>query len=882
MCDSMRWPDWKVRCVEQALSLDNVELKLIILPAQGPVNSGASLSRIGRAREEKSTLAYRLFQKFFRPRTLAPVDVSRRFQSVPKLEWLPEPPPLEKGRGSPPDDLAEKAVLDFVLDFSGSEQAVSEIAESVRLGVWSYHSPGRSGHECELRSFWDIYHANSISGARLHQKTSKGGGDIVLREANYRTISYSYVRNVDHVQAKASAWVKDACRDILEKGDVPPRSNPRAPDPDSLALPRNLQVLRLCWRLLKNRISKLVHDSVMVEQWNIGLVRRPIKDLIEGAASLTPEWLLAPSKTQVFADPFPVLSREPHVLFESFNRDQDKGSISVTTLDAPRGHRAVRVCLEKPHHLSYPFVFEHEGGVYMIPEEWLSNRITLYKAAPFPSGWQPVSILVDDIAAVDATLFRHGGFWWLFCSPREDEFTASLLIFFAESPFGPWQPHESNPVKCDIRNSRPAGSLFHYNGMLIRPTQDSSESYGRRISLNRVVELSPGRFQEDTIKTLKPEPGERYDRGIHTINPLDDVVVIDGKRYFFSLLPLKQIFRKAFPRSPSAGGCSESFQIISAPMVRDRSDYGAAVGAVTDALRRIPGIAALFQLGGTDSPGISDIDLLAVFEDSARVDFDAAGLLAAHDKYLFTHNVSGISKSDFLTGGEFDVWYSARRLWGEALRPDSRGLGPGEREAVRRQTALEFLVENYIDLTIQRRYGVLKLRSTLQHVKAIRLDLELLGISSGPVFDMVQQVRRWLGRWFECPIRKLDIWNWMKSFYIELEALLSAELAKSPLFLPEDANLRFSRNITLRQGEFLKNSSSGVSVPPHIIGVQKRLFNLNTRLNSFVFDVPFTHRTSLRCLEDRYAYYRKIKRTGLAFWPRFDPFITGFSAKIIA
>ena len=215
------------------------------------------------------------------------------------------------------------------------------------------------------------------------------------------------------------------------------------------------------------------------------------------------------------------------------------------------------------------------------------------------------------------------------------------------------------------------------------------------------------------------------------------------------------------------------------------------------------------------------------------------------------------------------------------MSPLKYALSPAEEEAIRRQTALEFLVENYIDLTIQKRYGVLKLRSTLQHIKAIRLDLELLGITSGPVVEMVHQVRRWLGRWFENPISKPDLWKWVAAFYAELETLLAAELQKSPLFIPSEGSLRFGRNIALRNGESLGHGFSGVSFPPHIIGLNKKLFNVNMRLNSFVFDVPHTPRAQTACLEDRYLFHKRIKRTVRSSFPHFDPFITGFSAKII-
>jgi hypothetical protein len=37
------------------------------------------------------------------------------------------------------------------------------------------------------------------------------------------------------------------------------------------------------------------------------------------------------------------------------------------------------VAVERDHHLSYPFVFSHDGAVYMIPETSAANRVELLR-----------------------------------------------------------------------------------------------------------------------------------------------------------------------------------------------------------------------------------------------------------------------------------------------------------------------------------------------------------------------------------------------------------------------------------------------------------------------------------------------------------------------
>ena len=47
----------------------------------------------------------------------------------------------------------------------------------------------------------------------------------------------------------------------------------------------------------------------------------------------------------------------------------------------------VRV-LERDHHLSYPFLFEHEGVLYMVPETAQAGTVELYRCTEFPLRWR--------------------------------------------------------------------------------------------------------------------------------------------------------------------------------------------------------------------------------------------------------------------------------------------------------------------------------------------------------------------------------------------------------------------------------------------------------------------------------------------------------------
>jgi hypothetical protein len=114
----------------------------------------------------------------------------------------------------------------------------------------------------------------------------------------------------------------------------------------------------------------------------------------------------------------------------------------------------------------------------------------------------------------------------MFVAIADTEFSDELHLYYGDSPLGPWKPHAKNPVKSDVRNSRPAGRPFYWKGDLYRPAQDSSQRYGYGMRINRVVQLTPSEFREEEVSQILPQ-WRRDLRGTHTLNICDDLTVID-------------------------------------------------------------------------------------------------------------------------------------------------------------------------------------------------------------------------------------------------------------------------------------------------------------------------------------------------------------------
>jgi hypothetical protein len=268
---------------------------------------------------------------------------------------------------------------------------------------------------------------------------------------------------------------------------------------------------------LMNLITKPLRRP---EHWQVALRR--------GAGAFT---VVQDDGTRFYADPFlQRMGDRTFILVEDYPYAARKGVISAAEVVGDRLLGAPIPVLERPYHLSYPFVFEHEGEFYMMPETGENRTVELYRAIQFPWKWQLDAVLLEGAVFSDATILVHGGLWWLFLTT--DRFGAStqdeLSIFCSETLRGPWVPHAGNPVKSDSRSSRPAGRIVVQNGRLFRPAQDCARTYGAGIVWFEITELTPTRFSEREVAVWDGQAELSMD-GFHSFDQLGPLQAIDVK-----------------------------------------------------------------------------------------------------------------------------------------------------------------------------------------------------------------------------------------------------------------------------------------------------------------------------------------------------------------
>jgi hypothetical protein len=279
---------------------------------------------------------------------------------------------------------------------------------------------------------------------------------------------------------------------------------------------------------------------VTTNEWNVGILNQSLDSILEEGRRPDSHvrWLPRSVWTRYAADPFGV-SRggSLFVFFELLKYGQVFPDIAYVEVTPDGTVSSPKPVLRADCHISYPFLLEFGGDLYLVPETARAREVALFKCKHFPDIWTKAAVLIRDLGAVDSTLVRHEDRWWLFCTAGKPG--SELHIWHARDLLGPWEPHPRNPVKVDVHSARPGGTPFLYKDRLYRPTIDTVPRYGCRVIINRVDELSVEGFSEDPVASVAPEPGDPYPDGLHTLAAVGSLTLIDGLRRGSALHPAK-------------------------------------------------------------------------------------------------------------------------------------------------------------------------------------------------------------------------------------------------------------------------------------------------------------------------------------------------------
>ena len=470
----------------------------------------ASVAPASRRSPAASTAVSRLRVGVFSAGPLTPFIRAALARTGVELVW-----------GSDPGFPRSGTQLDVA--FVAGDIDVKALEGVARFGTWRYAFGEDLAATEEDAGVREVAEGSPVtaSGIRLHRGAGKP--DRVAYRSWSRTQRFSIAKNRENVQAKAIDFLARALRDLEQGGDAWLEGLPLAPE----ALERRPLGLADRMRIAGRVVHRGAQKALTVEQWTLGF---RFTDIEPWSGSLEGFFRLDPPKDRFWADPFPIQrGGKSYIFFEDLPFASRRGRISVVEVDREgRASEPVPV-LQRDYHLSYPFLLEEGGELYMIPETGENRTVEIYRCIDFPRRWRRERVLIDGLCAVDATPHFDGARWWLFANVANPgaEIHDELYLFHADSLMGEWRPHPRNPVKSDVMRARPAGRLYVQNGKLHRPSQVCAPLYGSGLAIQQVTRLDTLAFEETEVRRIVPAHGSGV-LGLHTMNRAGDLSVIDA------------------------------------------------------------------------------------------------------------------------------------------------------------------------------------------------------------------------------------------------------------------------------------------------------------------------------------------------------------------
>lgn len=270
------------------------------------------------------------------------------------------------------------------------------------------------------------------------------------------------------------------------------------------------------------------------QYWNIGICEQTPEELVSDKSLKPVSWLKHHYRDRWFADPFilGVTKEEITVLVEERMIVGDKGYLSELVVERKTNKIKKRyVILEIDSHLSYPAIYRKDGHIYVYPENALGGPLKMYEYDAATHRLTNPKIVLDERVA-DSTILESEGRFYLIAT-KYPESQEKAYLFISDRFDGPYEQLGEEPVQWSRSCSRPGGNWFIINNSIYRPAQNCEKRYGSALKLMCVDNLDP--FQEHEVFTVLPL-NYKYNLGVHTINFLDGVAVIDGYGYICPLM----------------------------------------------------------------------------------------------------------------------------------------------------------------------------------------------------------------------------------------------------------------------------------------------------------------------------------------------------------
>jgi len=433
-------------------------------------------------------------------------------------------------------DIQEIKKIDLdVLIRIGINPCSNSLSRVARFGIWSFHQFENNLNTGDPAGINEVLKGSNETEIILHGSIGNHHKAIILYRTSFSTDCYSINRNRNNYYWKALSIIPAKIQELHELGEELFfkkvnifNKQPNFNSNKKYSVPTNKEMLIYAPKMILRKIKHKIDLKFNFYQWIL------LFDISSGN-KLSTEFSqfkkIIPPKDRFWADPF-VISRNSkyYIFIEELIYTENKGYICLIEMDEMGNYSEPVKVLEQNYHLSYPFLIEDHGELYMIPESKQNNTIELYKCINFPLEWKLEKVLMSNVRAVDSTILYKDDKYWLFCNITQHPGPLApdeLYLFYSDKLISDtWKSHPLNPIESDFKKSRPAGNFFNYKNKLYRPSQNGLKHYGYGMKINQVIELSETTYEEKVVNSIYPDWDDDL-ISTHTLNSTISLTIID-------------------------------------------------------------------------------------------------------------------------------------------------------------------------------------------------------------------------------------------------------------------------------------------------------------------------------------------------------------------
>ncbi|WP_417911297.1 hypothetical protein [Candidatus Electronema sp. PJ] len=427
----------------------------------------------------------------------------------------------------PASDIEKIKSLDLDIIIRGNAPGIfkGDIINSSKKGIISFHHGDNRWNRGGPPAFWEVYLRKPSTGFIIQILTEELDAGSVLFRGEVTT-KRSYAENIINLYKFSHPYLSRIILQYAENDSLPKAEGGSPFDGPLLVAPSPWQSLIYLSRtdlyIVKQYLSKHIFNKH--QRWGVGFTQYHWQSAI-----LRKGIRIKNIPNHYFADPFVVTRNGRTVCYvEDYDYKYGKGSIAAVEL-FDRSYTILGTVIDEQFHMSFPFVFEYNNEMYMVPEVSGSHSIRLYKCIKYPMEWEYQNDIMSNVDAVDPMIFSRGDVWWLLFNKIEHEDANSILVaFYGENPLsGNWISHSLNPLVFNSNIARNGGILVDQDGFTVRVRQKQGfDSYGESLTLAKIKDISPSSFIEEEVGQVTPDFFYET-KGIHHMHSNNRYTVYD-------------------------------------------------------------------------------------------------------------------------------------------------------------------------------------------------------------------------------------------------------------------------------------------------------------------------------------------------------------------